>query len=218
MESLEQLIAAAPDGEITENIPAERAKPSLVRVSHGWGKRYVEPITLVGDRWRETFNKAKDLVKNGGIIALYGNRGTGKTQIAAEIARDGDWPKDETEWIGGAARHSATALYRRAMDIFLDLRDCGKVNAQTSEKEVLKTLAAAGLLIIDEFQERGESEWENRVIANVIDKRYAGKRPTIIISNYSIDELNTALSPSVKDRMREHGKGFLCDWTSYRNH
>ncbi len=81
---------------------------------------------------------------------------------------------------------------------------------------MLDSLAYAGLLVIDEFQERGESEWENRIICNLLDKRYATRRPTILIGNYTVDEMKAALSPSVKDRMREGGRAFVFDWGSFR--
>jgi DNA replication protein DnaC len=102
------------------------------------------------------------------------------------------------------------------MDVFLDLRDAGKVGSRISEKDVLSSLEKPGLLVIDEFQERGGSEWESRVMTNLIDKRYASNRPTIIIANYSIEDMRAGLPDSIKSRMRENGKAFTFDWESFR--
>lgn len=214
--SLDKLIETAPEGDDSGDHLKTPSRPSLVRVSSGWDSRYTEEIELEGEKWRETFESARTQVANSGIVAFLGTRGSGKTRMAAEIARAGYWPTDKGEWNGNMIVTGKTALYRRAMDIFLDLRDCNKKGAARSEKDVLESLAFVGLLVIDEFQERGETEWENRIISNLLDKRYATRRPTILIANYTPDEMKAALSPSVRDRMREAGKGYVFDWASFR--
>lgn len=220
---LDKLIQAAPVGDGSQGGIQDDfrglldAKTSLVLLSNGWGQKYVDEIDLSGERWHEVFHQAKALVEKAALVAFIGNRGPGKTQMAAEIARAGDWPLDAGEWNGNRNVYKQTAIYRRAMDIFLDLRDANKVGSKVSEKDVLAKLEKAGLLVIDEFQERGSSEWENRIISNLIDKRYAAQRPTIIIANFTPDEMKSALSDSVKSRMRENGKAFIFEWASFRN-
>jgi DNA replication protein DnaC len=98
----------------------------------------------------------------------------------------------------------------------LDLRDASRNDSKTSEKQVLKKLEDVGLLVIDEFQERGESQWENRIVKNLIDKRYSDGRPTIIIANMTRGDMGAALGDSVKDRVRECGCVIEFNWTSYR--
>ncbi len=222
-QSLDKLIERAPEGsdsgkDATSCLSGTNgAKVSLVRESSGWGEKYCGTIPLIGDRWHAVFAEAKTLVANAALVALIGGRGPGKTQMAAEIARAGCWPLDAGEWIGSSRVHRGqTALYRRAMDIFLDLRDANKSGSKISEKDVLAKLEKPGLLVVDEFQERGGSDWENRVISNLLDKRYAAKRPTILIANFTTEEIRGALSDSVKSRMRENGKAFVFDWESYR--
>ena len=221
-QSLDKLIHAAPVGADTGNDDQGDfrgildAKTNLVRLSNGWGQKYVEEIPLTGDRWHEVFTEAQTLAASSALVAFIGNRGPGKTQMAAEIARAGKWPNDAGEWNGNRTTYRQTAIYRRAMDIFLDLRDANKSGSKVSEKDVLAKLEKSGFLVIDEFQERGGSEWENRVISNLIDKRYAAQRPTVIIANFTPDEMRGALSDSIKSRMRENGKAFVFDWPSYR--
>lgn len=199
--------------------PLNHALPTTaytVRESHGWGRKYTQPITLVGEKWLEAFEAAKAAVEKCGIVAFLGGRGPGKTQMAAEVARDGKWPRDAKVWNGHQSVRDQTALYRRAMDVFLELRDAARNDSGTSEKKVLDRLEAVGLLVIDEFQERGGSDWENRIICNLLDKRYSAERPTILIANYTREEMAGALSPSVKDRIRENGKAIIFDWPSFR--
>jgi DNA replication protein DnaC len=102
------------------------------------------------------------------------------------------------------------------MDLFLDLRDTGKKGSSISEKDVLAPHQLAGLFVIDEFQERGGSDWENRIITGLIDRRYSNNLPTIIIANLDRREMGAALNPSVVDRIRENGKAFTFDWPSFR--
>lgn len=210
--ALDALIEAAP--EIPETIPAVESGPSVTM--KGWDARHLKLSEPTGDEWLATFDQARKAVKDCGLVALIGDRGTGKTQMAANIAQAGGWPCDDGKWNGHRNIRDHTALYVRAMDIFLDLRDSNKKDSKTSEKEVLGRLVEVGLLVIDEFQERGESEWENRVLTNLIDKRYAAEKPTLIIANYDRQQLSNALSPSIKDRMHENGRSFLFTWGSYR--
>lgn len=211
------LIDKAPAESVaSDSSPVSSPINNLVRESHGWGSKYVTPIELHGEKWLEKYEDAKRAVEACGIVAFLGGRGPGKTQMAAEVARAGKWPQDAGEWNGLQTVRTKTALYRRAMDVFLDLRDASSKTSDTSEKKVLAKLEAVGLLVIDEFQERGESPWENRIICNLLDKRYAAQRPTILIANYTRQEMANALSDSVKDRIRENGKAIIFDWPSYR--
>lgn len=208
--NIDQMIANAPEGDAETQ---ETKKPNLVREANGWGSRYVAPFSPVGDNWLTIYHEASKAVSQGGLVAFLGGRGTGKTQMAAEIAKTGEWSRDKGEWNGNSMVANKTAVYRRAMDIFLDLRDR---SAGHSEKAVLEKLTFCGLLVIDEFQERGETPFEDRIVTNLLDKRYNDERPTILIANLDREGLSGMLSPSVKDRMRENGRSFLFDWKSYR--
>lgn len=213
----DRLIAAAPEhADVSAPRDPAVTTPGLVRESNGWGSRYVHPIPLTGSRWLAMHQEARAEIARGAIVAFLGDRGPGKTQMAAEIARGGAWPADAAHWDGARARTTRTALYRRAMDVFLDLRDAFKKDSRVSEREIVRQLETPGLLVIDEFQERGGSAWEDRVITSLIDKRYAARRPTLLIANYTREEMSHALSPSVRDRMHENGRSFTFDWPSYR--
>lgn len=205
----EKLIEQAPDGP--EEIEQPKSAPSLVRVANGWGEKYVEAIQSDHEKWNQYFEEVKTIVANSGLVALIQNRGTGKTQMAAEIARAGYWPNDRGEWNGNAVVSGKTALYRRAMDVFISLRA-----AQDAGKGDIEKLSNVGLLVIDEFQERGETPFEDRMMTSILDRRYAGNKPTILISNHEKSGLVAALSPSVRDRMTENGKAFIFDWPSFR--
>ena len=220
LESFSKLVSDAP--ETTDSQPTQKTagKANCVRETSGWGNRYIAEIELHGEEWLSAFESAKPIVATGGILVLVGLRGPGKTQMAAEIARTANFPEDRTEYTradGLIIHRNRTALYRRAMDVFLDLRDAAKNHVKSSEKEVLAKLSDCGLLVIDEFQERGETEWENRIVKNLIDKRYASGRATIIIANLTRKQIFDALGDSIVDRARENGKSIEFNWPSYRS-
>jgi DNA replication protein DnaC len=74
----------------------------------------------------------------------------------------------------------------------------------------------SALLVIDELQERGESDFENHKQTHIVDARYSRELPTILIANYTREEFAASVSPSILDRIRENGIGVFFDWPSFR--
>lgn len=163
--------------------------------SDGWGSRYLEPFTSASREWDTSLEKAQIAIKRGGIAVLVGKRGTGKTQLAAELSRSGEFPDN----LDGKEK---TSCYRRAMEMLVAIRDASH-NGQ--QGEIILGFSRVGILIIDEFHERGETEWENRVITTIIDRRYADRLPTVIIGNIEPAAIQQSLSASVISRMHESG-------------
>jgi DNA replication protein DnaC len=176
-------------------------------ISDGWGSKYLAPFQNESESWQRYFDKALQVVANGGSLIIIGNRGSGKTRIAAEISRHGVFPDD---------RHGKfqTSAYRRASEIFIELRDAAQ-NGRDQWK-VIQSLSGAGLLVIDEMQERGETEWENRMITTIIDRRYSDNLPTILIANLQPEQMAASVSQSVISRINESGGILLCDCPSFR--
>jgi DNA replication protein DnaC len=142
---------------------------------------------------------------------MYGTNGTGKTRMAYEVAKKCT-PKDSYFATGGmgwnCGKKDRPAIYTTAVDLFMEIRDTFRPDSEQSEMAVVKKYTEAGLLVLDEFQERGETPFEDRKITSIIDARYQNERPTILISNYS--------RAAVLDRIRENGVGLHFNWTSYR--
>jgi DNA replication protein DnaC len=127
---------------------------------------------------------------SGGITALVGGRGTGKTRMAAEVCRE---------------FASSDPTYTTAMELFLRIRSTYDRDSKESEKSVIEDLADASILVIDEVQERGNSEWEDRLLTHIIDRRYGNERPTILIANLTKKELAGSLGASIVSRLQETG-------------
>ena len=167
------------------NIPYRHSRCTVTDVCTGWTKAFAEIGAL----------------NNGYIVALLGQRGTGKTQMAVQIMRQ-------------HISRLRSAFYTAALDIFLSVRDANRT--QTSEKQALSKYVVPYLLVIDECQERGETPFEDRMLTYIIDSRYGGLHNTILISNQTSAEFEKSMGSSVLSRMQETGGIKLFNWSSFR--
>lgn len=190
-QTLDQLIAAAPDATpepVTPTVPTRD-----LRASTGFPARYRPEWPRPQDgEWNGQFVSAKTKVEVGGLLALIGARGVGKTRLAAEVARD-LFPK--------------AAYYSTVMGVFLRLRQSFHATGRGAESEadVVHGMAIAPLLILDEVQERGNSEWEDRILTHIVDRRYGDCLPTILIANLTQAALAANLGESILSRFHETG-------------
>lgn len=185
----------------------------------GFPKRYENATPAEGDGWHANYAQAIATIDSGGIVVMYGNHGTGKTRMAWELAKNHKSARPNAS-AGGTGFHATTVkrpmLYTTAVNLFSDIKSSYHRESPKSEKEIVETYVDAALLVIDEIQERAETDFENSKLTAVIDARYQHERPTIIISNYSRQKLAASLSPAVIDRIRENGCGLAFDWESFR--
>ena len=83
---------------------------------------------------------------------------------------------------------------------------------------MLSAFTECDLLIIDEVGVQRGTDYEKDIMFDVINDRYENLRPTIILSNLSVEETKAHLGERVFDRLRENGgKAFLLNWNSYRS-
>jgi DNA replication protein DnaC len=168
--------------------------------------------TLAGKgRWRDTYTRASEVVRECGMACLLGPRGTGKTQMATNIAR----AFIEARLDAGIA-DDLPVVYVRAMELFAALREAFRKGSEQTEVSALKRFRVAPLLIIDEIQERGETEFEDRMLVLLIDQRYGDMVPTVLLSNLTRAELGVSLGRSIVSRIQETGTVLECNWQSFR--
>jgi len=179
----------------------------------GIGRRHRENMveSPVGE-WEAMHQRLTKMVGRGCLIGICGNRGSGKTQMAAHLMRDrlDTYQPDEKRGAGGPPR------YCRAMEIFLDVRAAFKTAATVSERDAIRGYVSPCMLVIDEMQERGETAFEDRLLTYIIEVRYAEMRDTVLISNQLVDEFARQVGKSAEDRMREAGGFVECKWDSFR--
>ena len=140
------------------------------------------------------------------LLLLLGDRGPGKTQMA-------------TWWAAERLRAGKLAgWYRKTADLISEIKVTWNSGGKSigTEDDVLKKYRSAAFLVLDEFHERGSSDWEARTLANIIDHRYDSMLATVIIANMSEQEVRAQLSQSIVSRAEETGGMVICDWPSYR--
>jgi DNA replication protein DnaC len=195
------LIDAAPDAPDPIKGPAPAARdisprtevPKRYRAE--WQRPQLDPV------WMGHFTKIMQKAEDGGIIALIGPRGTGKTRLAAEAMRN--LAPDQ-------------GSYTTAMGLFLRIRASFGKASKESEADIVKEMSTTRLLILDEVQERGNTPWEDRILTHILDRRYGAMAPTIIIANLTEAALVDCLGDSIISRLTETGGILEIDGPSHR--
>jgi DNA replication protein DnaC len=145
-----------------------------------------------------------DNAKLGRCLIFCGGVGTGKTHLAIGIANAIMTIDKQPVFI------SVIKAIRKIKETYS--RDI----AQT-EDEAIKSFIDPDLLILDEVGVQFGSETEKMYLFEIINGRYERLKPTIIISNLGLKDLENFIGSRVMDRLREGGgKAIVFDWQSYR--
>lgn len=144
-----------------------------------------------------------------GLMFLIGDRGPGKTQIAT-------WIGSERLTLG-----QSCGYYRKALDLWQEIRATWRDASAQSENEVLAKYRKVPFLVIDEAQERGDTEndrqWCDRMFTHLLDHRYDLMLPTLLCGNLTVEKYEEVIPASVRSRVSEAGGVKFCDWPSYRH-
>ena len=195
------LIDAAPEAPepVRGTARAPRDISCMTQVPKRYREEWARPV--VDADWMMNFGKVMKRVESGGIVALLGRRGTGKTRMAAEAMRNFSPDKGS---------------YTTAMSLFLRIRASFGKTSKESEEDVVAEMATTPLLILDEVQERGNTAWEDRILTHILDRRYGAMTPTIVIANLTETALAECLGESIISRLEETGGIIEIDGKSYR--
>ena len=163
-------------------------------------KRHMEAEVSDTGKWAEAKIRACDAIAFKQGVLLSGLRGTGKTQIAVACGR-------KSAELGRSVKYmQASELYRACREAMQDNRESARI----------KEFQRIGLLIVDEAHVRGETDYEDRTLTEIVNGRYMQSLPTILITNQGTDAAAKALGPSIVSRFHESGIVIECNWTSYR--
>lgn len=140
------------------------------------------------------------------LLLLVGDRGPGKTQMAT-------WWASERVKAGKMVGH-----YRKTADIITEIKTTWEDGGKSigTENDLLNKYRKTSYLVLDEFHERGSSEWEARTLLNILDHRYDNMLATVLIANMTPQQVTEQINPSIVSRAKETGGLVLCDWPSYR--
>ncbi len=170
---------------------------------------------------QECFERADNLLKGcGAIVALVGVRGLGKTTIAAQIAIRQAWSNYQRSLNEPAPLPYAHVVYYKTAWLVSRYKslyaDYGSVETNTLMEAMEYLCQHQELLVIDELHECDDQKMKARVLTDLVDRRYAGLRDTILISNQTPEEFASTTSDSILSRLGEHGAIIECKWESFR--
>lgn len=177
-----------------------------LREARGW--EFIRRQTsMKADRqsedWKKQRRTVRDKLGTGFIIALVGDRGVGKTQIGADLMLT-------------VTDRFKSAEYLTATGFFLEIKSSYHPKSELTENEVVGQLCRPSLLVLDEYEKRQDSEWENRTLFEVLNRRYGMMKDTLILSNLDFNHFVEMLGPSMASRINETGGIITCDWPSFR--
>lgn len=136
-------------------------------------------------------------------IILIGRTGTGKNHLAIGLIKE------------IIQRYNISVTLTEALKIIRGIKSTWK-NNEKSEDMKIKEYSNVNLLVIDEIGVQYGSETERMYLTEIINDRYNWMRPTVLIANLTIKELQEILGERVIDRFKERGKVIIFDWESYR--
>lgn len=173
----------------------------------GWNApaRHVAAKPVIGDcKWSKALKYISGLRGKGFCVALVGNRGAGKTQIGVQMMK--------------LYVHfdNKPAHYLTTTEFFLDVKHSYRADSHQSERELIDDLRKPKLLVLDELGKRGDTQWENNLLFELLNKRYADMTDTLLICNLSRDEFEKSVGDSIVSRINETGGIINCDWESFR--
>jgi len=192
------------NNEILPSIQATRLPHRFHREIQQW----TEP------KQRKVFEMCRDLfTRKGAIVALVGERGLGKTTIASQLILERAWNESLQPW-------ERRPPYRKLTDIIALFKplyaDFGSIQTEELMERRDGFCKLHPLVVIDELHECDDQRLKDRVLTDILDRRYASNNDTLLITNQTPAEFKQTTNDSVLSRLSEHGSVIHCQWRSFR--
>ena len=151
---------------------------------------------VVTDEWQRPI-KAKIVsyaenivsnIENGRCIVMSGGVGTGKTHLSVGLLKE-------------VIAKGGTGIFLSVADLIADVR--GTWNGKNEDK--VKLFTECDLLVLDEVGVQAGTENERQILFSVFNQRYNDVKPTILLTNLTVEKLKTFVGLRVYDRLRENG-------------
>jgi len=160
-------------------------------------KTILKKLTDYAEKWPERYS-------DGTSLMLLGTPGTGKTHLACSL-------------IFEVTQQLYSARFTMVADFSRAIRATYNSAAKEDDGAVLDRFAQYHFLVIDEVGSSSGSDHEKQALFDLINRRYNAVRPTMLLSNLSLEEVREFLGARIMDRLREGGgKVFVLDWESHR--
>lgn len=143
-----------------------------------------------------------------GRCALFvGEPGTGKNHVSIGIARE----------LLNTGRYRV--YFITTLRAIRRIKDTWGQGAKETEAQAIAALVSPDLLILDEVGVQFGSNTELTLLFDVLNDRYERRKPTIFLSNLTLDGVCEYLGDRVFSRIREDGGKYIpFEWADYREH
>jgi len=170
------------------------------------------------------------------LLFSHHSNGVGKTHLACSIAHtilnrwNGEWVNWD-DWCGEELFLSSPVKVISEYDIFEQIQASFNYSSEEQghlpgENDIINSLVAPRLLVLDDVgkEKRRDSEFVQRTLFRIIDRRYKLMKPMVVTTNRSPERLEFYLSADDRrdkaswDRLWEmcNGKAAQMDGQSYR--
>lgn len=123
-------------------------------------------------------------------LYIHGSVGTGKTHLAAAMANE-------------LIEHGKRVVYTKFADLCRALKNAYEKDSKETEDSVLHRYRACPMLIIDDLGKEKPGEWSAAILYDIIDYRYRNLLPTVITSNFALENAPARLAPAPADSTAE---------------
>lgn len=182
----------------TEKFPYARSVAIQQAKNNGFPSRQCDEFEYSDYDLKLNQKRAADeispLIPLGGTIIIRGEKGSGKTSLAASYGYG--WYRR------GYQRDHGKAKYWRMTGLLNQQKSWFATHQGDSPMDTAMT---CGLLVLDELITTHDSAYDQNIIRELLDVRYAEKRTTILITNLDNDGLRRALDSATLDRIRDGG-------------
>ncbi len=131
-------------------------------------------------------------------LFLHGTPGTGKTLLASIVLNELMY------W-----RMKRGRFVNLARSLFPRLRQTMSEGSQESGKlfQIQERLATVPYLVIDDLGVQRGTEWEEEILYDLVDARYAEQQFTVVTTNTPLDEIEGISRGRIYSRLKE-----MCRW------
>jgi DNA replication protein DnaC len=165
------------------------------------GEAQIRAVNLCR-RYTEDFPRVR---RQGHCLLLVGAPGTGKTHLACAVLQQ-------------VIRQGYTGLFTGMAEALRMIRSTYSAGARLTEIEAFALYTRPDLLVVDEVGVAiGDDDKRRAMLFDLLNARYGEVKPTVLIGNLTVEELERYLGERVMDRLLEAGSLLVpFTWASYR--